>query len=203
MLANTKSEFKRSLATLYPAIKAKLVCVCHFCYYSIMYGILLVSSHAEMFGHSATGRGLHNPGGYHSNNVEQHAGATPTQFGQHTQEGAWGEFVAMVMMQCAMMFCFQLREQSASELCCDIKAWGSCKKLGCSYVHNISHITSTHMIPPHIKLPSTGTVKVSNLLDRDGTIHDLHIPTHCLSWYLDTYGRDAPILISVSVSVPK
>ena len=62
-----------------------------------------------------------------------------------------------------MMFYIQLREQSASELCCDIKAWGSCEKLGCNYVHNISLVTSI-MIPPHIKLPTTGTVKVNRTM---------------------------------------
>ena len=66
-----------------------------------------------------------------------------------------------------MMCNVQLRERSASELCCDIKAWGSCKKLGCSYVHNISHVTNTEMIPPHIKLPSSGTVKVHTRLNEN------------------------------------
>lgn len=64
---------------------------------------------------------------------------------------------------------FQLREQSASELCCNIKAWGTCNKLGCTYAHTISNVSDeAHMIPPHIKLPSSGTVKVSGLVTLHG-----------------------------------
>lgn len=68
------------------------------------------------------------------------------------------------MIALSISVLFQLREQSAIELCCDIKAWGSCKKLGCNYAHNISHV-NTNMIPPHIKLPTTGTIKVKVGLD--------------------------------------
>ena len=84
MLANTKSEFKRTLATLYPAIKAKLVS-----HHLLLYHISFYSfCRQEMLHHSSAGRRLYNPGGYHSNNVEQHAGATPTYPGRLAQERA-------------------------------------------------------------------------------------------------------------------
>jgi len=49
------------------------------------------------------------------------------------------------------------------ELCHDVKAWGSCNKLGCGYAHTISHSPSTQMTPPHIELPTSGTIKVTTI----------------------------------------
>ncbi|XP_065910121.1 putative ATP-dependent RNA helicase TDRD12 isoform X2 [Dysidea avara] len=119
MLPSAKSELKRCLATLYPAITAKLNC-------SVT--LLLAGDYKTQVVTIATMlKRMQVPLPQHLDNILQEE--------------------------------LKLREESAMELCHDVKAWGSCNKLGCGYAHTITHSPSTQMTPPHIELPTSGTIK--------------------------------------------